>query len=243
MTGLVTVGWIHPGEWSACFGSSIIDLLFWDAGHDGRIIRAKHPTVAKETGAAQIHNGRNKLARTLLDETDSDWLFMVDADMGFGPDTVDRLIAAADPVDRPIVGGLAFAQKSAGAAPFYARRYRCTPTLYRMAETDTEVGFAPWFDYPRDELVEVDGTGAACVLIHRNVLEAIRGQHGDHWFHPVEVPKGPEGSTEFGEDLSFCIRARAAGFPIHVHTGVKTTHDKGGVFFDEDTYDLQQAIA
>jgi hypothetical protein len=29
-----------------------------------------------------------------------------------------------------------------------------------------------------------------------------------------------------GEDLSFCLRAGAAGIPIHVHSGVRTTHFK-----------------
>lgn len=242
MSGLVTVGFLHPGEWSACFANSLVDLLFFDAAHHARIVGHTHGYMGKETGAAQIHAGRNKLARTVVTETESEWLFMVDSDMGFAPDTVERLIAAADPVERPIVGGLAFAQKSAGAGEFHARRYRCTPTLYVMRETETEIGFIPVFDYPRNELVEVDATGAACVLIHRKVLEKIRAEHGDHWFHPIELPKGPEGSTEFGEDMSFCLRARACGFPIFVHTGVKTTHDKGGVFFDEDTYDLQQAF-
>jgi hypothetical protein len=29
-----------------------------------------------------------------------------------------------------------------------------------------------------------------------------------------------------GEDLSFCMRAGSLGIPVHVHTGVKTTHLK-----------------
>lgn len=242
MTGTVSVGWIHPGEWSSCFGSSLIDLLFYDAAHDGRVLRSEHPTIAKETGAAQIHAGRNKVVQSFLDETTAEWLFMIDADMGFDRDIVDRLVASADPVECPIVGGLAFAQKSDGKGDMYARRYRCTPTAYRMHETADEIGFVPWFDYPRNQVVEVDATGAACVLIHRRALEAIRAEHGDHWYHPIELPKGPQGSTEFGEDLSFCIRAKACGFPILVDTAAKTTHDKGGVFFDEETYDLQQAM-
>jgi hypothetical protein len=28
---------------------------------------------------------------------------------------------------------------------------------------------------------------------------------------------------------------------VHVHTGIKTTHDKGGVFLDEEFFDRQQA--
>jgi hypothetical protein len=75
------------------------------------------------------------------------------------------------------------------------------------------------------------------------VLEKMHAERPGHWYQPIEIGKGAErGFTEFGEDLSFCLRAKALGFPVYVHTGVKTTHDKGGVFLDEDTYDLQQAM-
>jgi hypothetical protein len=79
------------------------------------------------------------------------------------------------------------------------------------------------------------------VLIHRGVLAAVRDEYGDHWFDLIELPKGRTGTTTFGEDMSFCLRLAALGIPMHVHTGVKTTHDKGGAFLDEEFYDLQQA--
>lgn len=237
----VTVGFLHPGHWSACFANSLLDMMFYDAANNQNVVSNPHGLASQECGAGNIHSGRNKIATDVIGGN-TEWLFMIDSDMGFAADTVDRLIEAADPTERPIVGGLAFACKSDGAGDLFARRYRACPTVYQMYETDTEVGFVPMFDYPRDQLVEVDGTGMACVLIHRSVLEKIYADHGDRWFNPIEVPKGPTGRTEFGEDLSFCIRARAAGFPIFIHTGIKTTHDKGGVFLDEGTYDLQQAM-
>jgi len=240
--GAVTVGFLHPGHWQACFGNSLLDLMFYDASHDQRIVSHGYGQMGKETGASHIHAGRNKIAKTVLDESESEWLFMIDADMGFAADTVDRLIASADPVERPVVGGLAFAQKSDGKGDLFAIRYRTCPTLYRMAETDDEIGFVPMFDYPRDALVEVDATGAACLLVHRSALEKVRELHGDRWFNGLEVPKGSAGSTTFGEDMSFCLRLKAAGIPLYVDTGVKTTHDKGGVYYDEETFDLQQAF-
>jgi hypothetical protein len=45
---------------------------------------------------------------------------------------------------------------------------------------------------------------------------------GGGWFDRL---RGTDGSL-LGEDISFCIRAGAAGFPIHVDTGVRTTHHK-----------------
>lgn len=239
--GLVSVGYLHPGHWSACFGKSLIDLFVHDLCGPGRIMSHPFGEMGKECGSGGIVAGRNHLARIFLDESEAEWLFMVDSDMGFAADTVDRLVGTADRVERPIVGGLCFAQKSAGRGAFYAQRYRPTPTLYRLAETDEDSGFVPMFDYPRDEVVQVDATGAACVLIHRDALARIRAEHGDLWFDPIRKPKSPIPAS-FGEDMSFCLRALAVELPIHVHTGVKTTHDKGGVFFDEETYDLSRKV-
>jgi hypothetical protein len=53
------------------------------------------------------------------------------------------------------------------------------------------------------------------------------------WFDTIRHPKG----AHFSEDLAFCIRLAACGIPLHVHTGIRTTHDKGGVFLDEAHYD------
>ena len=110
-------------------------------------------------------------------------------------------------------------------------------TVYDFREEDDRVGFVPRMSYTRDTLQECSATGAACTLIHRTVLEGIRDKFGPVWFDPITHPKGP---TTFGEDLSFCVRVAALGLPLYVDTSVKTTHDKGGVFLDEETFDVQQ---
>lgn len=240
--GTVAVGYLHPGHVSHCFSASLTELMFWDQAHHARIVAHSHGHIPKETGAGHIHAGRNEIARAFLDKSEAEWLWYIDSDMGFAPDAVDRLVNSADPDERPVVGGLAFAQKSAGPAPMGARRNRATPTLYRAAEVDDRIGFVPMFDYPADSVVKVQATGAACLLIHRTVLERVREEYGDRWFSHLEVPKGEHGFTEFGEDMSFCLRLIALDVPIWVDTGVKTTHDKGGVYLDEETYQLQQAM-
>lgn len=235
--GTVTVGYLHPGEYAACFAESLIDLLFYDAYGSQRVTSHSFGKLANECGSGGIVAGRNDIAKVVCDKSESEWLWFIDSDMGFAPDTVDRLVDAADPVLRPVVGGLAFAQKKDGHADFYGIRYRAQPTIYDFRETEDAVGVVPRFDYPRDELVTVAATGGACILIHRTALEAVRAKYGDVWFDTITHPKG----ATFSEDLSFCIRLAACDIPIHVHTGIKTTHDKGGVFYDEAFYDRQQA--
>jgi hypothetical protein len=236
--GLVSVGFLHPGHYSACFAESLSDVILHDVAGAQRIVGHRFGKMGKECGSAGIVAGRNQITKVMVDESESEWLFMVDSDMGFAADTVERLVAAANKTARPVVGGLCFAHKTDGKASFYGLRFRCTPTLYDFYEGDGRVGFLPRLDYVRNDVQEVGATGAACLLVHRNALTAVRDKYGDTWFDPITHPTGP---TTFSEDLSFCVRLAGVGVPVHVHTGIKTTHDKGGVFLDEEFYDRQQA--
>jgi hypothetical protein len=236
----VTVAFLHPGEYRACFAESLKDLLFYDLSHHQRIVSHPHGQMGKQCGSAGIVDGRNKVAAAFLDETDADWLFWVDSDMGFAADTVDRLIDASNNAERPIVGGLCFAAQTNGSSSFYGIRYRTSPTIYDFVEQDDKVGFAARLVYPADEVVPVAGTGSACILIHRKVLQDIRALYQDNWYTPVTHPQGP---TTFSEDLSFCVRAAACDHQAWVHTGVKTTHDKGFSFLDEEFYVAQEIFA
>lgn len=235
--GAVTVGYLHPGHLSACFARSLRSLLFADLADKQRIVSHRFGELDKECGSGGIVDGRNALAKAMCDDSDAEWLFMVDSDMGFGDDIVERLIAAADPERRPVVGGLAFAQKTDGRSSHYGIKYRCQPTLYSFHEGDDSIGVVPMFDYPRNKMVLVAATGGACMLIHRTVLEAMRAKYGDVWFDMIRHPKG----AHFSEDLAFCVRLAACDIPLYVHTGIRTTHDKGGVFLDEAFYDAQRA--
>jgi len=235
--GTVVPAWLDDGNWSASFGLSMLELSLALIGA-GRVVPGS-AYLRNFCSTGGLVEGRNRVAADFLDRTDGEWLFMVDADMGFAPDVVERLLGSADPYNRPVVGALCFALRRAGLTDNHAMRFRIVPTLYDFHELDDEIGFAPVADYPRGRAVKVAGTGAACLLVHRRALEKIRAVHGDNWFTPVTHPKG---STTFSEDLSFCVRLASADIPLYVHTGVKTSHDKGGIFLDEDAFDRQQAL-
>lgn len=234
--GAVTVGFLHPGSYASCFAESFKELLLGDMIGNQRIVAHEHGQLALQASSAGIVDGRNTMAKFMCDHSEAEWLFMVDSDMGFAGDTVERLIDAADPDARPVVGGLCFGQRRAGGAPFHGATYMTQPTIYDWHEDDDVAGWMPRFDYERDALVQCSGTGGACLLIHRTVLERIRDRFGEEWFTPIAHPKA---ESPFSEDLSFCIRVAAIGVPLFVHTGIKTTHDKGGVFLDEGHYDAE----
>lgn len=252
--GSAMVGWCDGGEWAACFGLSLHNLFMYDAFAPAPRIMRPERVVAGEryylrdlAGSMGIATARNNIARAFLDETDSEWLFMVDADMGFEADTVNRLIASAEAGGFEVMGALAFALKRRllRPNPLNVELTRMQPTLYTFAELANEVGFAPMFEYPADQVVEVGGTGAACLVIHRSVLARIRAYDGGvgKWFEPITHPTGDHGKPRtFSEDFSFCVRVAAVGGKIGVDTSVKTGHAKGGIFLTEEQYAIQRAV-
>lgn len=240
------MGFLDDGQWSASFGLSLRDLCMFDLLGSQHIVREGGRELRQMCGTGGISEGRNEVARAFLDTTDAEWLWFVDADMGFAPDTVDRLVRSADKYHAPVMGGLAFAQRRTRTplpGNLHAPGFAIIPTCYAYAETEDEVGFMPMADYGRDKVIKVAATGAACLLIHRRALEKIRQREGDAWFDPMIHPAALKGGRRvFSEDLSFCVRCQAVDIPVHVDTRVKTSHEKGGIYLDEAAFDRQQKI-
>ena len=221
-SGSVLLGYLHGKEISSSFNRSLLDLITWDQTHDNHLLQ----WGAIKAEAMGIPDARNMLATQLL-ESPAEWLFMVDSDMGFDKESLDRLLAAADPSDRPVVGGLCFVQRETVSDGQGGWRWRPLPTMFLLQELpDGRRGFVPRVHYLVDQMVRVHGTGAAFLLIHRSVIEQI----GDNWFDRVP---GPDGAL-MGEDMSFCVRVTAREIPIYVHTGIRTTHQKTSWISDVD---------
>jgi hypothetical protein len=211
--GKAVVAYLHPGEVATGFHTSLIDLLIHDMMTDRRIVSGGGHFAMRS--GANIVNGRNDLARTFLDAHTAEWLLMVDADMTFGPDVLERLIEAADPTERPVVGALCFGVWEAG------QHTEIFPTLYWFTEDPKGVARAQ--EFPDNQLVQVGATGAACILIHRSVLQTMRNQFPEPWpWFAEQVYDG----RPMSEDITFCLRAGSLGVPIWVHTGIKTGHVK-----------------
>lgn len=248
--GSVVPGFLDDGHWSACFGLSWSELLLWDLNEQRQVMNDKAQFLRKVAGTGGIPDGRNEVVRRFLDTTEGEWLWFIDTDMGFAPDTVSRLVASADEHKRPVMGGLAFAQCRVEPGPFHGERFGIIPTIYdylEIADEDDgppEVGFMPRQHYDRDTVTQASATGAACMLVHRRALNKVRQQYGDEWFSIATHPTGLKGKPRhFSEDLSFCVRLQAVGIPVHVNTAVKTVHEKGGIFLEEELYLAQQAAS
>lgn len=159
--------------------------------------------------------GRNLLVKQFL-EHEHEWLCMVDTDIVFSSNAVSRLLRDADPVERPIVSALYYV---------FENGKKVAAAYVNMGE-DGELDVHSLEDMKPGEVVRVFGVGVGFLLVHRSVFETIaKDAGGDSCWFREGVIKG----RDFGEDISFCIRAAISGFPIHVNTDVKVGHIKSAM--------------
>lgn len=258
----VVIAYPHPvGEVNARFHTSLIDMLAFDwlggTTPDGKKVGGARHIIGHMplSSGANIVTARNKIVKAFLDNAwgeRPEWLFFIDSDMTFQADTIDRLLDAADAKTRPIVGGLCFALMRGEAQ-------EVVPTIYGMSTQGSNL--VRYSGYPPDQLVQVAGTGAACLLVHRSVLETMRdrkwaSEDEERWQRDTGGPSGKlpgqlmypppwpwfqetitgrNWGDSLSEDLTFCLRAQQCGFPVFVDTRVKTGHVKP-VVIDEEQF-------
>jgi len=159
--------------------------------------------------------GRNILVQQFLEiDNEPEWLMMIDTDMVFKYDDVERMLQSADPIEAPVVGGLCFAINT---------QFGQYPVVYRDLNNVPVV----IFDLPDFGMMPVDATGAAFLLVHRTIFEKYKRTGPHPWFHRLEVNKSGSFEGAFlGEDLSFCWWLRMNDVPIYVNIDVEVGHVK-----------------
>lgn len=232
----VFIGFLAGNSVTTSFDKSLRNLWMYDgASGEERL----HKVGDGRAGPLQLVEGRNKLCKAVLEST-CDWFFMLDSDMGFEPDTLSRLLAVADPKERPVVGALCFSMREAGPDGYGGMVTFASPTILMWNDHMVD-GIGRFVGpqvtenaYPVNSMIRVGATGAACILIHRSVLEKI----GSGWFDQLPVGDG----TLEGEDISFCHRCRDLDIPIWIHTGIRTSHLKS-IWLGEDEYQQNRIAA
>lgn len=161
-----------------------------------------------------IYDSRNKIAGHAV-ETEADYILWLDSDMEFKPDTLARLMddikAGAD-----IASGL-----------YFRRGKPYTPVAFDSIDINDDGTAAGFKDYsgPLTGVHEVGGVGFGCVLMKADCIIDVFAKYGT-CFTPL---------AGFGEDLSFCWRAKNLGYKIMLDTAVKCGH-VGHVIITEDFY-------
>ena len=154
-----------------------------------------------KTGAL-IYTSRNDIA-TMAIKAEAEYVFWLDSDRVFSPDTLVRRMDTVKKNDLDILTGLYFRR-----VPPY------TPVLFDKLEITGEIcDFSEFQDIP-EGLFEVGGCGFGCVLMKTDPFFDIQSKFGN-MFAPI---------ANNGEDIAFCWRARQCGYKIMCDPSVLCGH-------------------
>jgi len=155
----------------------------------------------------QVDQVRNLIANWTMGHN-YDYLFAVDSDISFAPDTLAKLISH----DKDIVSGI------------YIQRIPGCHTIEIMRKNaHGGVSHVDWNTIKGQGLVPIDGCGFGCVLVKTAVLRAIPYPH--FLYHSAI-----DHANTLSEDVHFCNQARDRGFTLWADTSIMCDHTGSWTF-------------
>jgi len=161
-----------------------------------------------------VYDSREKLTMAAL-ESGADYLLWLDSDMVFEHDLLTRMLESIKGKD--FVCGLYFKRRK----PYNACLYKTIRLGLKPDESITE----EYDNYPKDSVFEIDACGFGGVLMSAKLAKDVV----EH-FHTAFIP-----IPGYGEDISFCIRAKKMGYKLYCDSSIKLGHVCKSVI-SEDTF-------
>jgi len=176
------------------------------------------------------HGGYAKARQKVVDQARANnarWLFFVDTDVFPPQDAITRLMAH----DKKIVTGI-----------YYMKTHPPQPVIFQ------KLGDGPYWNFPVEELVEIEGAGLGCTLIDMEVFDEFERQgisfFDENWVHTK--PDGSKVKVKVGEDHWFFMKAKELGFQPYCDTSVLCDHMEfaNGAIFpgEEEVEKIRQKI-
>jgi len=168
------------------------------------------------TNSSLITQARSKIANFFINNTEHEYLFFLDSDIGFNPEDVLKLLAHQVPI-------------VSGAYPM-----KIIPEKYCIDVSQPE--------QRHGNLLKINGNGMGFVLIHRQVFLDIAKQYPNLKYIPSDyhsdTPHTPEEMVNsyhyfaehqsqngfMSEDKSFFHRAQQVGYNIWLDTTIRLNH-------------------
>jgi hypothetical protein len=150
---------------------------------------------------AIVAKARNLIHSTYLKDSTAFRLMMLDSDILFPPTMLETLLAH----NLPIVGGW-YRDKKADDHH---------PVVFDFVEEKDGVNYWHSRKVPGTGLEKVDGMGAGCWLMHRDVAEALGNE-------PYDMNAG-------GEDMGLCRKLMKLEIPLYVDWSINCAHAGVGV--------------
>ena len=149
----------------------------------------------------QVDQIRNLIASWIVNYN-YDYLFAVDSDIAFAPDTLIKMLNH----NADMVSGI------------YIQRIPGTHTIEIMRKNQHGgVSHVDWNDIKESGLVEIDSCGFGCVLIKGEVFRSIPYPH-------FVYKSALDHNHTISEDVYFCGQAKSRGFKIWADTSIICDH-------------------
>jgi hypothetical protein len=170
---------------------------------------------------------QRQAAIEMWQQVGTDWALWVDSDIVLTKEMLKTLWDTADKMVRPVVSGVYFISKNMENSLMQPM-----PCLFNETANEYEITYL--HPLPKNQVVKVDNAGMGLVLMHKSVLKSLNEKFpGDFWFGE----NNERGEKFIGEDIAFFRKVKAAGVPVHAHTGVIAKHMKR-FSFDDAYYNL-----
>jgi hypothetical protein len=184
-----------------------------------------------------ITRSRNTLVQGFLDNTDASHLLFIDADIGFEPEAVARLLA----MDEEVVAGM----YPIKAIDWQKLQRELQPDLDAAALREAGLHFVGVpctgaAHQQKNEFVTGKYAGTGFMMIKRSALEKMivaypearyRGVHlygaaktGSSFYNFFDCMIEPQTGTYLSEDFAFCHRFRAIGGKVWLDTKSRLRH-------------------
>lgn len=214
--GKVAIFYCTRGDNRMEFTQSLLALT----QHSGGTIIAAMGRIA--SGNLAVH--RNETVEDFL-MTGAEWMWLVDDDMQFAPDTLDKLLEVTENTKEQVVGGLYCNIGLDGN--LIPMAYYFDPETDRLhAYSSANIG-----KMIRDggKSALVDSTGCGCLLVHREIFVGMLEQWGPPlpWFaNDIAFDRETKVPVVQGEDHTFFRRLREMGHRLQLRLDVEITHYK-----------------
>lgn len=206
----VAIGWCDNGMVDGKFTEGLMAAVITGGANKMPI------TTSIRVQGNQIGRQRQVLWDHWADHIKTDWLLWVDSDIVLTPDVMQKLWATADKHHRPVVSGVYFISKENEGT--LMKPY---PVLFNDV-SEFEIQYV--HPLPQDEVITCDSAGFGLVLMHKSIIPAMREKFpGESMF--METGTGKD-EQFIGEDIIFFRKMKAAGVPLHAHTGARVKHMK-----------------
>lgn len=164
-----------------------------------------------------VYDARNTLAKQAVREG-FDRILWLDSDMDIPVDAMLRLSARMDE-GYDFVSGIYFKRK----APVTPVIYEHVGYWHNDETNELTPAAQSYLNYEKDGFFEIEGAGFGLVMHSVKLIKDVAEKYG--------LPFSP--IIGFGEDLSFCLRARELGYKLYCDASVKAGHVGMGVITED----------